>query len=304
MDRVDRFAIKTESKGVLKQQFTAFAAATLVVVIANMIFGWFSSETGVLGVLFAFAEIAITGVLSVGFVAMSMRALRGETVDFKDIADYVPEWVGALKITLFTSVAVLLGFIALIIPGIILAILLSQVFYIYVEDPKKDTFAIMKESIGIMQGRMVEYLVLALSFFGWGLLVVFTFGIAAIWVTPYVQLTFAAYYREIRATEVANGVVVATVIPPTAGEEGAEKSTDPIPEQLGDEAEKVVEFTEVASSAVVSGAKEIAENFEQEAAVAVEAAKTSAAEAKKQIESAVDHIKITLNEKSDNNKDE
>ena len=38
---------------------------------------------------------------------------------------------------------------------------------------------------------------MSLSFIGWGLLVLVTLGIAAIWVQPYMSLSFANFYREL-----------------------------------------------------------------------------------------------------------
>jgi uncharacterized membrane protein len=48
-----------------------------------------------------------------------------------------------------------------------------------------------------MDGHKWEYFVMSLSFIGWGLLVAFTAGIAAIWVQPYMVLSFANFYNEL-----------------------------------------------------------------------------------------------------------
>ncbi len=48
-----------------------------------------------------------------------------------------------------------------------------------------------------MDGHKWEYFVMILSFIGWGLVVLITFGIAAIWVQPYYTLSFANFYNEL-----------------------------------------------------------------------------------------------------------
>ena len=42
-------------------------------------------------------------------------------------------------------------------------------------------------------------LFLWLSFIGWAMLVVASYGIASIWVVPYEQAAFAKFYREIKS---------------------------------------------------------------------------------------------------------
>ena len=57
----------------------------------------------------------------------------------------------------------------------------------------------IKESKRIMKGRKMDLFVLQLSFIGWILLVCVTFGIAAIYVYPYMQLAETNFYHRIKA---------------------------------------------------------------------------------------------------------
>ena len=54
------------------------------------------------------------------------------------------------------------------------------------------------ESRNMMDGRKMDLFILALSFFGWMLLIIVTFGLAAIYVVPYMNATFAAFYLDIK----------------------------------------------------------------------------------------------------------
>lgn len=49
----------------------------------------------------------------------------------------------------------------------------------------------------LMDGHKMDYFVMVLSFIGWDLLVLVTLGIAAIWVQPYMGLSFANFYNEL-----------------------------------------------------------------------------------------------------------
>ena len=48
------------------------------------------------------------------------------------------------------------------------------------------------------RGRKADLFVLDLSFIGWGLLCLITFGIAAIWVNPYMQATYTNVYKSFK----------------------------------------------------------------------------------------------------------
>jgi len=99
----------------------------------------------------------------------------------------------------------LAGIIFMVI-GVILAIAkaisYSQAFYVLVENPHISAKKALAESKDIMGGRTWEVIKLALSFILWILLIIVTAGIAAIWVVPYIQTTFANYYNSIKVGRV------------------------------------------------------------------------------------------------------
>ncbi|MDK7085602.1 DUF975 family protein, partial [Gardnerella leopoldii] len=59
------------------------------------------------------------------------------------------------------------------------------------------------QSRQLMDGYKWELFVLILSFFGWWLLELITFGLAAIWVMPYRTMTFANFYLKLKDKQAA-----------------------------------------------------------------------------------------------------
>ena len=57
-----------------------------------------------------------------------------------------------------------------------------------------------------MKGHKLEFFILELSFILWAFAIVFTLGIAAIYVEPYMQLTFANFYHNIKRQPAAEEV--------------------------------------------------------------------------------------------------
>lgn len=94
--------------------------------------------------------------------------------------------------------------ILFIIPGIIKGYSYAMTPYIL-----KDKFAAGQTDIGateaitesrhLMDGHKMDLFVLDLSFIGWGLLGIITFGIGFIWIVPYYRQTKANFYRSLVA---------------------------------------------------------------------------------------------------------
>ncbi|MDR0979768.1 MAG: DUF975 family protein [Candidatus Nomurabacteria bacterium] len=87
-----------------------------------------------------------------------------------------------------------------VIPGIIKAISYSQMFYLMADDKKLSAADAQKQSMAMMEGHKMDYFVLSLSFILWAILCGITFGLAFIYVGPYMQLTYTAFYDKLKGT--------------------------------------------------------------------------------------------------------
>jgi len=99
---------------------------------------------------------------------------------------------------LLMVVAIMIGCFLLIIPGIILGLMFSQVFYIIADNEEISAVDALKESARIMKGNKFRYFILCLSFIGWVIVGAITLGIGFIWITPYYNITLTNFYRDIR----------------------------------------------------------------------------------------------------------
>lgn len=89
-----------------------------------------------------------------------------------------------------------LGCILLIVPGIIIALGLSQCEYILAENPDLKIGDVFKKSREMMKGNKWRFFCLALSFLGWDMLA----GIVPagpLFLTPYIAASEAAFYLDL-----------------------------------------------------------------------------------------------------------
>ena len=85
--------------------------------------------------------------------------------------------------------------------SLILSLMYSQSFFILCEDNDKGIVQCMKESAAIMKGHKWEFFILQLSFILWLILGAITCGIAMLWVSPYMYVTYANYYKSLNSTD-------------------------------------------------------------------------------------------------------
>ena len=100
---------------------------------------------------------------------------------------------------LLMLLAVIGGFILLVIPGIILCFAYAMVPYVLRDNPELSCTETMAMSREMMKGHKWKLFVLYLSFIGWAILCVFTLFIGFLWLTPYMQMTETKFYEKIRA---------------------------------------------------------------------------------------------------------
>lgn len=116
-----------------------------------------------------------------------------------------PGYLNLVKVQLLTDLKILLGYF-LIIPGIYWTYCYAMVPYLLAENPYLTTRRAMELSKQMMDGEKWNTFVLQLSFFGWAILCVLTFGIGYLFLEPYIQATFSELYAALRAKALAAGM--------------------------------------------------------------------------------------------------
>ena len=139
--------------------------------------------------------------LSWGLTVSLLRNHREESVDLENLFDgfrggrYTRVFCALFLVNLFTFLWALL----LIIPGIMKAFSYALTPYILLDEPELTARQAITRSCEIMQGRRWKLFCLYLSFIGWGILCLLTFGIGFLWLVPYMNASVAAFYEDARA---------------------------------------------------------------------------------------------------------
>lgn len=139
----------------------------------------------------------VAGHLSVGASAWSLSIARGNEPTFERLMDGFKNFIPPLVAYILMAVAVGIGIVFLVIPGIIIALGLSQTFFIIADDPKRDGLQALQDSWNMMKGHKTTYFMLCLRYFLLGILCIFTLGLGFFVLAPYIQVTNANFYLEV-----------------------------------------------------------------------------------------------------------
>lgn len=115
--------------------------------------------------------------------------------------------------SLFDWIFIILGIVISIL-GFIISIIKSlqyeQITFVLYDQVKENRYqgplGVIRESKRLMKNHLGQLFLLYLSFIGWFLLVIVTFGIAYIYVLPYIVTTRAIYYEHLREQD-SSGII-------------------------------------------------------------------------------------------------
>lgn len=145
------------------------------------------------------APLVVAPAFSLSLVRVMLGITAGTEPKVGDAFCGFDDYWSALKLHLLSGLYIFLWSLLLVIPGIIKTYAYSMSVYILAENKGKSARECIKESVAMTMGYKVDLFVLGLSFIGWGLLSCITFGIALIWVMPYMQATYANAYNLLKS---------------------------------------------------------------------------------------------------------
>ena len=144
------------------------------------------------------ASFLIIGPLQLGFISCVLNFSRGKDFKTANLFDGFDNFSAAFVLQLLCGLFEFLWSLLLIVPGIIARYSYSMSYYILKDDPRLKANEARNRSIALMQGHKWQLFCLHLSFIGWILLSLLTFGILLLWIVPYMELATAEFYEDIK----------------------------------------------------------------------------------------------------------
>jgi len=142
--------------------------------------------------------LIIGGPLALGAAIFSLTIARGKEGNLGQLFDGFNHFANAVVTYLLMLLYVFLWLLLLIVPGIIAALGYSMTFYILADDPQIKPQDALKKSKSMMDGHKEKLFYLCLRFLLLGILCILTLGIGFLWLVPYVHVTMAKFYDDVK----------------------------------------------------------------------------------------------------------
>ena len=197
-----RNVTKEVLKGKYKNVMLPFLLATLLLSLTQQQELYSSAyEAYGLSYVFTIGSLAlfIQGPISIGLATYSLAIANQKDYSYNQIFTGFKYFFKALFLFLLFNISFLIGFIFLIIPGIIIALMFSQIFYIMADDPETGVIDAFKKSASLMKNKKLQLFGLGMRYFGLFILGVFTLGIWWLWLIPQAYVSFAIFYKELQS---------------------------------------------------------------------------------------------------------
>ena len=132
---------------------------------------------------------------------MFYKLYNERVLTFDTLFDGYKDYGRILGTVLLVQIYTFLWSLLLIVPGIIKACSYAMTPFILRDHPELSFNAAIEKSMAMMEGNKMKYFLLCLSFIGWGILCVLTLGIGTLFLSPYMNTSFAAFYNDLKAQQ-------------------------------------------------------------------------------------------------------
>lgn len=129
----------------------------------------------------------------------SLKATREELMVTSDIfLGFREKQLKVLVVAVVKGLCIYIGLFVFIFGGLLPFYWFRFAENIVKDDDTVNPFSAMGKSMKLMKGHYIELIKIDLSFIGWWLLYLFTFGLAGIYVLPYTSMLYAEFYDYIK----------------------------------------------------------------------------------------------------------
>lgn len=134
--------------------------------------------------------------IAYAYYVLMLSLVRGEKISVSGLFSY---YNGRVFVTMLLKyIYQILWTLLLIIPGIIKAYSYAMTEFIMKDNPELEGNKAIEASMAMMKGNKMRLFLLDLSFIGWAILCLLTFGLGFILLEPYANASHAVFYEDLK----------------------------------------------------------------------------------------------------------
>ena len=190
--------LRAEARVALTDKWVMGAVTTLV----------FGAVSGAASYIPVVGTILVALPMMYGYSIVMLSVMRGGEMNIGGLFDGFNDFGRIVGTKLLQAIYTFLWTLLLVIPGIIKNYSYAMTDFILKDQPELANNAAIEKSMAMMDGNKMKLFLLDLSFIGWAILCLFTFGIGFLYLQPYVQSAHAAFYEDLKAQTVVEEEVI------------------------------------------------------------------------------------------------
>ena len=152
-----------------------------------------ASLAGLLGIV----SFILGGTVELGYAKFLLKQHDRKELQFSDLFSQFDRFGTGFAQKFLRTLFTVLWSLLFIIPGIVKGLSYAMTPFILEEHPEMTASEAIKASQQLMDGHKMDMFILGLSFIGWDILACLTMGIGFLFLNPYVNAAYAAFYRSI-----------------------------------------------------------------------------------------------------------
>ena len=154
-------------------------------------------------VILGLGPFVLSGPLTLGLYGYFLLKIKGERTQFENLFDGFKQFGSGIILFLLDFIFLFLWSLLLIVPGIIKYFSYSMAFFILKDNPEIGAKEAITRSRKMMNGYKWKLFCLYFSFVGWCLLCVLTLCIGFLWLFPYMYISLANFYNDLKENQQA-----------------------------------------------------------------------------------------------------
>ena len=211
---IDRTEIKLKSRSLLRGNWPICVGVTLIYFLAVFLVDYIIGFLGLLGMILS---ILITPALVLSLLSFFVNSIKRRFFAFEHMKINFNMYIKILLFLLLVSIsfipyiALLTVFFITSYPLSFILTIVSICFCVYVSlaffavpfiiietNGENSVIDSMKECYNLTKGYVLNLLIFTLSFLGWQILCIFSFGIGFFWLIPYMYVAEYLYYKKLQ----------------------------------------------------------------------------------------------------------
>ena len=151
------------------------------------------SVAGLLGIV----SFILGGTVELGYAKFLLKQYDRKELQFSDLFSQFERFGTGFAQKFLRTLYTCLWALLLVIPGIVKGLSYAMTPFILEEHPEMTASEAIKASMKLMDGHKMDLFILGLTFIGWEILACLTMGIGFLFLNPYMNAAYAAFYRNI-----------------------------------------------------------------------------------------------------------